>query len=181
MTADLAIDQLRLAREALRAGRNGRREALLTLAAASANRARLPWANDCRETLLRIRPDHLFAHFPTLDAALADPRVAHRLMRINATFPPSRVRRLLLAVDTLTGPFTGRTVAIESLLYDLLPPPPPAQQPPSRPLGLTFPIPPLPDNDDLESLAHVYTRVLLNLALLLQGLLAETAENARAA
>ena len=179
MTADLAEDQLRLAREAARAGRAGRREALLTLAAASAARARLPWADRCREALLAARPDHLFAHFPTLDAALADPRVARSLGRLDATFPAARVRRLLMAADVLAGPYPPRRLPVARVLDELLSP---AVEPPSQTLGIAFPIPPLPAADaGPEALGRAYARVLLSLALLLQGVLSQPVEGARAA
>src|SRR5690348_7864251 len=94
-----AFDDLRLAWLAEREGRHGRRDALLTLAVASAGPAEAGWAEPIRLRLIAARPDHPFSAFATREAALADPAVAGGLRQLRMLYPPGRVRRLLARAD----------------------------------------------------------------------------------
>ncbi|MDB5353066.1 MAG: hypothetical protein JWN86_4313 [Planctomycetota bacterium] len=118
-----ATDDLRLAWQAHRDGRPGRRDALLTLAVASAESDGEPWVGRVRDFLVASRPDHLFAGFYHLDEAMSDPRVAASLKRLREAFPPARVRWLVRGSAISRGPYTGRKVRIATLLDDLLAPP----------------------------------------------------------
>src|SRR5262245_61913475 len=130
-----AEDHLRLAWQVAREGRPESRDALLTLAVAEAAAAGLPWAGRVRDRLVADRPHHPFAAGPTLDRALADPRVAAALARPRRTFPPARVRWLAERADAGRGPYTGRAASIEAILDDLLAPPPPPRRRRATPLG----------------------------------------------
>lgn len=112
----LAQEEVRLALRAHREGRVGMRDSLLTLAVADAGVEGAAWADRCRRWLVSRRSDHLFAPFPTLSAALADPRVSAALGRVRQTFPPVRVRHLLLRADTLAGRYTGNEYTPVDLL-----------------------------------------------------------------
>ncbi len=120
MTTGLAEAYLRLAWQADRDGRPSLRDALLTLAAEGGVRLGAPWAVRCRRALVAARSGRLFAAAPTLEAALADPRVGQRLARLGRAFPPARVRRLLFAAAVRRGPYTGRVDPLATLLDDLL-------------------------------------------------------------
>lgn len=103
----LALEALlRLAWQADRDGRVNRRDALLTLAAAEAP-ADAPWRECCRLRLARSRPDHPFATFPSLTAALADSRVTRGLRKLRDSYLPGRLRSLLALDAIRRGPFTG--------------------------------------------------------------------------
>src|SRR5262245_50176040 len=104
----LAEDEVRLALRAHQEGRAAVRDSLLTLAVADAGLDDIVWAERCRRWLVAGRPGHLYASFPTLGRALADPRVAEALERVRKTFPPVRVRHMLLRADAQQGPYTGR-------------------------------------------------------------------------
>lgn len=122
-------DDLRLAWQADLDGRVGRRDALLTLAAAGAL-PETPWLARCRDRLVRSRPDHLFSRFPTVSAALADPRVVGALAKIRAIYPPGKVRHLVFRDAVRRGPWTGRRPSMAVILADLFP-----TLPPRRVLG----------------------------------------------
>ena len=159
MTAELAESYLRLAWQADRDGRPSMRDALLTLAAVAGHRLRAPWVGRCRAALIAARSAHLFASFPTLEAALADPRVGDRLARIGRTIPPARVRHLLLASAVRRGPYTGRAEPLRPILDDLF--------------G--------PADGGADDLAGAYLRVLLEMAILLDGEIRRTRRDTRAA
>lgn len=112
----LAEEEVRLALRAHRDGRVGMRDSLLTLAVADAGAEGAAWAERCRRWLVSRRSDHLFARFPTLGEALADPRVLGSLERVRHTFPPVRVRHLLLRADALSGPYSGIRRPISDVL-----------------------------------------------------------------
>lgn len=103
----LAEEEVRLALRAHRDGRAGVRDSLLTLAVADAGIEDQVWAERCRRWLVARRSDHLYAAFPTLSTALRDRRVVEALARVRRTFPPVRVRHMLLRADALSGPYTG--------------------------------------------------------------------------
>lgn len=117
MTA--ATDDLRLAWQAHREGRAGRRDALLTLAVAGAG-PDAPWADRLRERLVALRPDHPFCGYPEVLSALADPRVDSSLARLRDHYPTARVRRLLDRAAVARGPYTGRKPILGAIVDDLL-------------------------------------------------------------
>jgi hypothetical protein len=117
-----AEDDLRLAWHAHCEGRRGMRDALLTLAAASAGPGEAPWADRCRDRLVADHPDHLFARYSTRERALSEPQVLATLLRLRTSFPPHRVRWLLLKSAVARGAFTGRDEPLPALLDDLLAP-----------------------------------------------------------
>ena len=157
MTAELAEAYLRLAWQADRDGRPSMRDALLTLAAAAGHRLGSPWVGRCRRALIAARSAHLFAAFPTVEAALADPRVGQRLARLGRTFPPARVRHLLLASAARRGPYTGRVDSLRVVLDDLF--------------G--------EDGAGTDELTRAYLRILLELAILLDSAIRPTQRDAR--
>lgn len=115
-----AEDDLRLAWLAHREGRTGRRDALLTLAAAAAEPQGAAWVGSVRDHLVAARPGHLYAGFYHLDEALADRRVIAALAQLRLTFPPARVKGLLWRADAARGPYTGRAIPLAIALDDLL-------------------------------------------------------------
>ena len=117
-----AEDDLRLAWLAHREGRAGRRDALLTLAAATAEGQGSAWVGAVRDYLVAAHPGHLFAGFYHVDEALADRRVVAGLGRLRQSFPPARVRSLLRRADVSRGPFTGRRFPVAIALDELLAP-----------------------------------------------------------
>ncbi|MBX6316062.1 MAG: hypothetical protein IRY99_24590, partial [Isosphaeraceae bacterium] len=128
----MAEDDLRLAWQAARDGHKGRRDILLTLAAAAGGTACAPWARRARDWLVAARPDHPFARTPTLEQARGDPRVVALLIRLRKIYPPPRVRWLLLRSAASRGPYTGRSIALSAILDDLFGAPPPRPRRRSR-------------------------------------------------
>lgn len=131
----LAEDEIRLAWQAHCDGHKGMRDSLLTLAVADGGLDDVVWVERCRRWLVARRPDHLYAAFPTLGRALADGRVSEALERVRRTFPPVRVRHLLLRSDASQGPYTGRREPLGAVLDDILGPSiprPPRRVKPSR-------------------------------------------------
>lgn len=112
----LAEDEIRLAWRAHIEGRIGTRDSLLTLAVVDAAPEDRVWAEPCRRWLVRNRPDHLFAGFSNRENALADPSVAACIGRIRHTFPPDRVRHLVLRSEALRGPLRRRRPSTIDLL-----------------------------------------------------------------
>lgn len=117
-----ANDDLRLAWQAHREGKVGRRDALLTLAVADASPRGEPWVHAVRDHLVAAHPGHLFSGSHHLDEAIADRRVIAALKRLRQAFPPGRVRNLVRRSDVARGPYTGRVTSARILLDDLLAP-----------------------------------------------------------
>ena len=120
-----AEDDLRLAWIAHRDGREGRRDALLTLAAAAAveESPEEAWPTRVRDFLVGRRRDHLFATFVELDEAIGDRRVANSIGRLRLSFPADRVAWLVRRDASARGPFTGRSTRVATLLDEMLAPP----------------------------------------------------------
>ena len=169
MTAE---DDLRLAWQAERDGRPSMRDALLTLAAAACGPSQADLAARCRVRLIASRPDHVFAAFPNLDDALADPRVGVFLRKLRRLFPEGRVRSLLRKSAVRRGPFTGRAESLPAMLDDLFGRPRDARW--LEPLGASNPVPE-------GELADFSLRVLLGIAVLLECVARSAREANRAA
>lgn len=166
---------LRLAWQADRDGRANRRDALLTLAVAEAP-ADAPWLGRCRRRLVQSRPDHPFAAFPNVAAALADPRVERALKKLRAAYFPGRARSLLALDAIRRGPFTGREPSLAVLLADLFPTR--ESHAPVRPSARSVAsLATVPSGSPLR----FYFEVLLAAALLLRMVLAESEPGSRAA
>ena len=175
-----AEDDLRLAWLAHREGRAGRRDALLTLAAAAAEPQGAAWVGSVRDHLVAARPGHLFAGFYHLDEALADRRVIAALGRLRLTVPPARVKGLLKRADAARGPYTGRAIPVAIALDDLLATSPAAARgaawlDSARPIA-----PPHPSESAVPVLAF-YLNVLVGIAALCAVVVAESSDEKRAA
>ena len=146
-------DLLRLAWQADRDGRVNRRDSLLTLAAAEAA-PDVPWLAACRQRLIRSRPEHPFAAFPTVAAALADPRIIRTLARLRDAYPTGRVRHLLGRDAVHRGAFTGREPTRAVVLDDHFPTP--ARRAPHRSAARAVPAPAsvLPDSPAATSISR---------------------------
>jgi len=118
-----AENDLRLAWVAYNDGLPARRDALLTLAVASAGIAAGDWVDRVRAFLVRSRPDHLFAGPERLETILSDPRVVGSIMRLRQSYPPARVRWLVQRDAAARGPFHKRPIAVGHLVDDLVSPP----------------------------------------------------------
>lgn len=112
-------DDLRLAWQADRDGRAGRRDALLTLAAAGAQ-PDAPWLAPCRARLIRSRPNHLFSRFESVAEARAHPKVAYALEKLRALYPAGKVANLVKRDEVCRGLSNGRRVPMSIILDDLL-------------------------------------------------------------
>ncbi len=111
-------DDLRLAWQADRDGRPGRRDALLTLAAAQApSEAR--WLSRCRARLIERHPDHLFARFSSIAEARAHPKVAYALEQLRELYPPGKVANLVRRDEVRRGHWTGDRPPLSVVLDDL--------------------------------------------------------------
>ena len=117
-----AEDDLRLAWIAHREGKSARRDALLTLAVASAGMGGADWVDRVRAFLVATRRDHLFSRPGPLDEALSDSRVIAAIVRLRQSFPPDRVTRLVGRDAVARGPFPGRPGTLAAMLDDLLAP-----------------------------------------------------------
>ncbi len=104
-----AEEDLRLAWQADRDGKLGRRDALMTLAAAGAP-ANARWVARCRARLIENRPDHLFAHFASVPEALRHPTVARAIAKLRALYPPGKVANLVRRDEVTRSPWMGRRV-----------------------------------------------------------------------
>lgn len=113
---------LRLAWDAERDGRPGRRDVLLTLALASAGPEDAWWAARCRDRLVASHPDHIIAPYATLAEALEDPRVASAIRGLRQAFPPCRIESLILRSDARRGPYLGPTSSVRLIIGDLFGP-----------------------------------------------------------
>ena len=118
-----AEDELRLAWVAHGNGLPARRDALLTLAVASAGMGESAWVERVRAFLVASRTDHLYAGPAPLKAILEDPRVVAALMRLRQSYPPARVRCLVQRDAVGRGPYRGRSGSVASLVDDLMTPP----------------------------------------------------------
>ena len=193
-----AVETLRLAWQSHRDGKLGRRDALLTLAAAEAAREgadQAPWTGAVRAFLVASHPGHLFSGFASLERALDDGRVLGALGRLRATFPPGRVRWLLRRAEVARGPFDGRKAGLRMMLDDLLSPASPRLRPRRRhQLGTAAHLAPReaaslpPGFGDVpvsastgQSLAGFYLNVLLAIAVLCAIVLQESGSGNRAA
>jgi hypothetical protein len=179
-------DLLRLAWQAEDDGKPGMRDALLTLAVADSGAEDAVLAERCRRLLVARRPDHWFATSATLGQALAHSKVAAALARLRATFPPVRVRHLLLRGEALRGPYAGRPDPLARVVEDLtrsgrrragatagahaLPFPGPVSAP-ERPAE--------PDSD--AALVVLYFSVLLAMAVLIKSVIEPASRDTRAA
>ena len=159
------VDDLQMAVQAERDGRTGRRDALLTLAAAGAP-ADADWLAICRSRLLRSRPDHIFAAYSTISTALAAPEVSRAVIRLRASYPEAKVRWLALREAARRGPWTGRSPGVLPFLNDLLGRERPARRTPEAIRGL--------GNDED---GRYYLRVLMSVAFLLESLRTERRED----
>ncbi len=172
----MAVENLlRLAWQADRDGRAGRRDTLLSLAVSEAP-AQAPWLAACRRRLIRSRPEHPFGAFPTVAAALADPRVSRTLAKLRDAYPPGRVRHLLGRDAVRCGAFPGREPSLAVLLSDLFPTP--TRSAPHRPTARAVPA---PTSAPTGSPVRYYYEVLIAAALLLRLVLADSKSGHRAA
>jgi len=173
---------LRLAWQAHREGRAGRRDALLTLAVADASPRGEPWVGAVRDHLVASHPGHLFSRSHHLDEALADRRVLAALKQLRTSFPPARVRALVGRDAVARGPYTGRTVPDRPLLDDLLAA---SRARPRGPLKLgsadVAPSPPEPVPKPVEPIVAFYLNVLLGVAILCALVVREASDDKRAA
>lgn len=187
-------DLLRLAWQADRDGRAGRRDALLTLAAAEAP-PDAPWLVRCRRRIVRGRPDHPFAAFTTVADAMAEPRIRGGIARLREQYPPGRVVALLRRDAVRRGPWTGREPSLSVVLSDLFPatearpslgrvagiaPRGVAAQAASK-LDRSRDNRPAPAAASGGSTARFYLEVLTGIALLLSQVLDESGRGTRAA
>lgn len=181
-----ANDDLRLAWQAHRDGRIAMRDALLTLAVARGEPEGAPWVMPVRDFLVSSRRDHYFSRFAYLDEALADRRVVAALARLRESFPPARIRSLVLRSEALRGPYTGRRVPVTVLLEDLLDPTRPRRresirlEPSSGPdqiAAIAEATTPAPD----EPILRFYLQVLLGVATLCAVVLDDRLDEQRAA
>ncbi len=190
-------NDLRLAWVAHNDGLPARRDALLTLAVASAGIGGGAWVGRVRAFLVASRPDHLFAGSAPLEKILADPRVVASVLRLRQSYPSARVRWLVQRDAVGRGPFRGRRTSVERVVADLLTPPGSAR-PRSRvklglneksrivPAGALAPVGPVtPQEAGLPEsagpLLAFYVTVLLGVAALCAIALDEARETRRAA
>lgn len=181
-----ASDELRLAWQAHREGRAGRRDALLTLAVASGYPQGAPWAGAVRDYLVAAHPGHLFSGSHHVDESLADRRVIAGLKKLREVFPTARVRSLVRRDDVLRGPYSGTRGAIRYLVDDLLAPSRGHSRGPLK-LGATGatgpaaapPVSAEPSTPD--PIVAYYLNVLLAIAMLCATVVAESTDGKRAA
>lgn len=181
MSADL---DLRLAWVAHRSGNLSRRDALLTLAVASAEPNGADWVHPVRDFLVKAHPGHLYDGFYQLDEALADRRVIAALKRLRMSFPETRVRNLVQRSNVTRGPFSARQTHVRVLLEEILAPPKRTPRRPSGRLGTaTVESTPLeiPTNEPPGSILAFYLNVLLGVAALCAMVLEDSQDDKRAA
>ncbi len=112
----MAIDDfLRVAWWAQREGRGPLREAMLTLAVAEGGPG-AGWAERCRARLLAERPGHFLGARPSLEGALADPRVAEAIGKLRGQYPPGRVGWLRFRSEVAEGPYTGDDAPLAEII-----------------------------------------------------------------
>lgn len=175
MSAD---DDLRLAWQAHREGRAGRRDALLTLAVASAEPEGAAWVGAVRDYLVAAHPGHLYSGFYALDEALGDRRVVKAIARLRLVFPEARVRRLLQSGAVLRGPYPGCKAPIALLLDDLLAP---SRATPRGGAARLGDVTPAPRTETPESILSFYLNVLLGVAALCKLAMDDARDGKRAA
>jgi hypothetical protein len=170
---------LRLAWHADSEGKPGTRDALLTLVVVESMADDAVLAERCRRLLVTRQPGHWFASAPTVSQALARDRVAAALAKLRSMFPPVRVRHLLLREEVRRGPYTGRAPSMRQLTEDLIPSPEPrrATEPHALPFSAARPAGVGPETDPDGTLAAFYLSVLFALAVLLQGVLNQSAKD----
>jgi hypothetical protein len=184
-------DLVRLAWRADGDGRSGTRDALLTLAVAEGLADEPALAERCGMLLTARQPDHWFGTPARYAEALENPRVVDALTKLRATFPPVRVRHLLLRAEAQSGPYTGRVPSLSRIIKRLtgLPaaavpttPLPPLSRANLRARSLPFPVPITvkPADPDGELVA-LYWSILLAMAVLLNSVLEPAARDSRAA
>jgi hypothetical protein len=177
----MAADEvLRLAWFADRDGRAGRRDALVTLALTVGAAENAAWTERARAWLIARRPDHVFAAFPTIEAALANEQVAEALMRLGRIYPPGRVRWLLQRAAVRQGPYTGRRESLAIVLDDLFRSRKQAGDHSGRGAASDGSTPPLSDETRAE-LTTFYLTVLLAIAVLLDSVLRRPGQGNKAA
>ena len=119
MTVD---DHLRVAWHAQRDGRGPLREAMLTLAVAGSGPADV-WAERCRTRLLSERPNHILGAHPTLEATLADPRVAEAIRKLRGRYPLGRIGWLRFRAEFTEGFYSGEVAPLSTIVEALVGPP----------------------------------------------------------
>jgi hypothetical protein len=169
-------------------GKPGARDALLTLVAAEGVRDDASLCERCRRLLSGRHPGHWYARGASVREALARPRTAVAVAKLQTMFPPVRVQRLLLRSEVRRGPYTGRITPLARVVADLgLTPERPETLPlddgsglHALPFALPFPAG-RPGEDGVDRpLVELYLSVLVALTILLQGL-APGAADSRAA
>lgn len=168
-----AGEYVRLAWYADREGRQGMRDALLTIAVAESGPDEAVLADRCRRRLVANRPEHWFASFATVGEALSHSRVAAAMSELRAAYPPVRVRQLLLRSEALSGPYIRRrplSRVVDDLVRDVelgdeTPVPPPVEEEPSA----------------TTALAAFYLAVLFAMAVLLATVLKPSTQDSKAA
>lgn len=115
-------DDLVLAWLAHRDGLPARRDALLTLAVASAGINGQEWVERVRKFLVNSRPGHLYSGFGPVDEALSDPRVVSSIVRLRYSYPPARVRWLVQQNAVARGPYRKQSPSVAAMVDDLLAP-----------------------------------------------------------
>lgn len=166
-----AEEYLRLAWFADREGRQGMRDALLTLAVAESGPDDAVLAERCRRRLVAGRPDHWFASFPTLGEALNHPRVVEALGEIRKVYPNVRVRHVLLRHEATRGPYTQRPRPLSRIVDDLV------GSERRRRRSQTAPLVPFPkDSASAAEVATFYLTVLVAIAVFMELALNPAAE-----
>jgi hypothetical protein len=174
-TAEEIEEMVRLAWHAEREGRAGMRDALMTLVVAEGSVDGAVPAERFRRRLIAGRPDHWLASFPTVGRALGDSRVVAAVDRLRSTFPPIRVRRILLRGDAACGPYRGQHRPLSRIIDDLIGRPAVAEAPAAP--SLPFPEPvagATPAGRDAATALAYYLGVLLAIAILLASVLPQS-------
>ena len=117
-----AEDDLRLAWLAHREGLAGRRDALLTLAAATPEGQSSAWVGAVRDYLVAAHPGHLFAGFYHVDEVARRPPGGGGLDAPAAELPALPRPQPAEAGGRRAGPFTGRKFSVALALDEMLAP-----------------------------------------------------------
>lgn len=167
---------LRLAWLADREGREGTRDALLTLAmSATPSNSKLKLPADfnarCQSVLSRRLPEDWFDNTEITCLRVKNERVARALAKLRLMFPTIRVRRLLMRAEILQGPYSPNPPRVDQILRDskLLKPFPKHSILFNNPSFLPFPgtRSGSAEVDPNEELLALYWSVLLAMAVLL--------------
>jgi hypothetical protein len=180
-TAKDVEEIVRLAWHAEREGRPGVRDALLTLVVAEGGLDDAVLAERLRRLLIARRPDHWLASFPTVGQALGHPQVIAALDRLRATYPPTRVQRILLRGEAASGPYRQQRRPLSRVIDDLLGRPAEILTIPALPFPAAEPGGATPVDDDPASILIYYLSVLLAIAILLASVLPPAARETKAA